>query len=133
VLGPICNAMSDLIGFLGEHRNHPVLGSTGAYEVAYWKLHEAVSALLPPPGPPSTVAEVAEVLPQQGRELAAVELPALQARSAGEREFAPPVVGPGGGGRDMWDRFRFDPFFLLYLVHLALLVLLAVWCFPAGK
>jgi hypothetical protein len=33
----------------------------------------------------------------------------------------------------MWELFRFDPFFLLYLVHLALLVLLAVWCCPPGK
>jgi hypothetical protein len=64
VFGPIRNALSELIGFLGEHRNHPVLGSPGAYVVAYWRLHEAVSGLLPPPAPPSAVAEEAEALTQ---------------------------------------------------------------------
>jgi anti-anti-sigma factor len=45
--------LTDLIGFRGKHHRHPLLGSAGAYEVAYWKLYEAVAALLPghPGGP----------------------------------------------------------------------------------
>jgi hypothetical protein len=71
-LAPVCNAMSDLIGFLGKHRNHPLLGSADAYMVAYWKLHEAVCELLPPPAAASTVAEEGEALVQRGRQRAAV-------------------------------------------------------------
>jgi len=37
----------ELIGFAGKHRRHPVLGSVGAYEVAYWKLYDAVAGSLP--------------------------------------------------------------------------------------
>jgi hypothetical protein len=73
VLAPFCNAMSDLIGFLGKHRDHPVLGSAGAYVVAYWKLHEAVSELLPAPEPPSAVAKEAEALSPRRREPAAAK------------------------------------------------------------
>jgi hypothetical protein len=39
-------ALAELVGFSGRHRAHAVLGSVGAYEVAYWRLHHAVSALL---------------------------------------------------------------------------------------
>jgi anti-anti-sigma regulatory factor len=38
--------LAGLIGFAGKHRGHPVLGSLGAYEVAYWKLYDAVAGLL---------------------------------------------------------------------------------------
>jgi anti-anti-sigma factor len=47
VFGPLRNELADLIGFTGKHHRHPVLGSTGAYEVAYWKLYDAVAGLLP--------------------------------------------------------------------------------------
>ena len=41
------NSLGDLIGFTGKYHLHPVLGSTGAYQVAYWKLYAAVAGLLP--------------------------------------------------------------------------------------
>jgi hypothetical protein len=44
---PINLALQKLIGFSGKNRWHPVLGSVGAYEVAYWKLYDAVAGLLP--------------------------------------------------------------------------------------
>jgi anti-anti-sigma factor len=46
---PFRNAVAEIVGFQGKHRGHPVLGSVGAYEVAYWRLHEAVTGLLPRP------------------------------------------------------------------------------------
>jgi hypothetical protein len=49
VFGPIRNAVAELVGFRGRHRNHPVLGSVGAYEVAYWRIYAAVVSLLPKP------------------------------------------------------------------------------------
>jgi hypothetical protein len=39
--------LTGLIGFVGKHHRHPVLGSAGAYEVAYWKLYDAVAGLVP--------------------------------------------------------------------------------------
>ena len=49
VFAPLRDAVAELVGFRGRHQNHPVLGSVGAYEVAYWRLHEAVAGLLPRP------------------------------------------------------------------------------------
>ena len=43
--GPLRDELAGLIGFAGRHQRHPVLGSTGAYEVAYWKLYDAVAGL----------------------------------------------------------------------------------------
>jgi hypothetical protein len=43
VFGPVRNELAELIGFAGEHHQHPVLGSVGALEVAYWKLYDAVA------------------------------------------------------------------------------------------
>jgi hypothetical protein len=45
--GPLRNELAGLLGFNGKHHRHPVLGSIGAYEVAYWKLHYAVAGFLP--------------------------------------------------------------------------------------
>jgi anti-anti-sigma factor len=45
--GPVRNELAGLIGFAGKHHRHPLLGSVGAYEVAYWKLYDAVAGLLP--------------------------------------------------------------------------------------
>jgi hypothetical protein len=45
--GPVKNELAGLIGFAGKHRRHPVLGSVGAYQVAYQKLYDAVAGLLP--------------------------------------------------------------------------------------
>jgi hypothetical protein len=47
VFAPIRNALADLVGVTGKHRAHPVLGGPGAYEVAYWRLYDAVAGLLP--------------------------------------------------------------------------------------
>jgi hypothetical protein len=44
---PIRNTLAGLVGFTGKHHGHPVLGSTKAYEIAYWKLYDAVVGLLP--------------------------------------------------------------------------------------
>jgi hypothetical protein len=37
------NVVAGLVGFLGKHRDHPILGTVAAYEVTYWKLHNAVA------------------------------------------------------------------------------------------
>jgi hypothetical protein len=47
VFGPIRAAVIELVGFLSRHREHPVLGSVDAYQVADRRLHAAVSGLLP--------------------------------------------------------------------------------------
>jgi hypothetical protein len=44
---PIRGPLADLVGFSRKLHWHPVLGSPGAYNVAYWKLYAAVAALLP--------------------------------------------------------------------------------------
>ena len=43
VFAPLRDALTELVGFMGRHRDHPVLGSVGAYEVAYWRLRDAVA------------------------------------------------------------------------------------------
>jgi hypothetical protein len=45
VFALIRNTLTELVGFAGRHHRHPILGSTGAYEVAYWKLYDAVAGL----------------------------------------------------------------------------------------
>jgi anti-anti-sigma factor len=45
--GPVREELAELIGFSGKHHRHPVLGSAGAYAVAYGKLYEAVAGPLP--------------------------------------------------------------------------------------
>jgi hypothetical protein len=44
---PIRNALSELVGFAVRSCRHPALFGSGAYEVAYWKLYDAVAGLLP--------------------------------------------------------------------------------------
>jgi hypothetical protein len=80
VFAPFRNAVADLVGYLGRHRDHPVLGSVGAYEVAYQRLYDAVAGLLPKPSVdvPYT-GEAAAPCPQS-----------RQAPTAGEEE---PVLG----------------------------------------
>jgi hypothetical protein len=69
---PLRGALAELIGFLGRHRDCPVLGSVGAYEVAYWRLHEAVSGLLPRPATvQDAVEEPATARSERGRDEAA--------------------------------------------------------------
>jgi anti-anti-sigma regulatory factor len=57
IFGPVRDELAQLIGFVGKHRKHPVLGSVGAYEVAYWKLFHAVAGSLC--GSPGGAAEAA--------------------------------------------------------------------------
>jgi len=47
VFGPIRNDLVGLIGFAGRRHRHAVLGSAGAYHVAYTKLYEAVVGIFP--------------------------------------------------------------------------------------
>jgi hypothetical protein len=58
VFAPFRDAVAELVGLRGKHRRHPLLGSVGAYEVAYWRLHDAVAGLLPRPADVLPVAEV---------------------------------------------------------------------------
>jgi anti-anti-sigma regulatory factor len=46
VFAPLRNELAALLGFAGKHHRHPILGSAAAYEVAYWKLRDAVAGLL---------------------------------------------------------------------------------------
>jgi hypothetical protein len=46
VFGPLRDELAALIGFAGKHHSHPILGSAGAYEVAYWTLYDAVASVL---------------------------------------------------------------------------------------
>lgn len=41
------NELAGLVGLTGKNHGHPVLGSAKAYEIAYWKLYDAVAELLP--------------------------------------------------------------------------------------
>jgi hypothetical protein len=50
VFGPLRYLLSDLVGFLSKNRRCAVLGSTRAFEVAYWKLYDAVTRQIPPQG-----------------------------------------------------------------------------------
>src|SRR5262249_28136109 len=44
---PIRNTLAELVGFAGRNHRDQILGSAGAYQVAYWKLYDAVAGLLP--------------------------------------------------------------------------------------
>jgi hypothetical protein len=44
---PIRNTLVEVVGFASPNCRHEVLGSPGAYQVAYWKLYDAVAGLLP--------------------------------------------------------------------------------------
>jgi anti-anti-sigma factor len=63
---PIRNRLTDLIGFAGQHRRHRLLGSAGAYEVAYWKLFHAITDLVPSPAKPAAIPPCKEcALPEE--------------------------------------------------------------------
>jgi hypothetical protein len=49
LFAPFRNRLAELIGFMSRNSRHPILASVGAYEVAYWRLHEAIAGLLPRP------------------------------------------------------------------------------------
>ena len=58
VFAPIRTTLAELVGFAGKHHRHHVLGTAGAYQVAYWKLYDAVAGLLP--GCPGCAEETLE-------------------------------------------------------------------------
>jgi hypothetical protein len=37
------NEIAGLVGYFGNHRNHPLLGTAAAHGVSCWKLHNAVA------------------------------------------------------------------------------------------
>jgi hypothetical protein len=41
--GQFKNDIAGLVGYSGKHRGHPLLGTVAAYDVTYWKLHNAVA------------------------------------------------------------------------------------------
>src|SRR5215468_9085839 len=47
---PLRNRLATLIGFSSQHNRHRVLGSVGAYEVAYWNLYGVLMNFLPQDG-----------------------------------------------------------------------------------
>jgi hypothetical protein len=49
LFSPIRHALVELVGFGGNNHRHRLLGSPVAYEVAYWKLYDAVAGLLSSP------------------------------------------------------------------------------------
>jgi hypothetical protein len=55
VFAPIRNTLADLVGITGQNHRHPVLASPEAYQVAYWKVYDAVAGLLP--GHPATAEQ----------------------------------------------------------------------------
>jgi anti-anti-sigma regulatory factor len=66
VFGPVRNELAGLIGFAGKHHSHAVLGSAGAYEVAYWNLYHTVAELVPGRAAPEKDARPCrESLPQE--------------------------------------------------------------------
>jgi hypothetical protein len=54
VFAPIRSSLADLVGFTGRNHRDPILGSTAAYQVVYWKLYDAVAGLLPDHNSPET-------------------------------------------------------------------------------
>ena len=64
VFAPVRNELAALIGFTGQHHGHPILGSSNAYAVAYWKLYDAVAGLLP--GHADNAAEAPETNDERG-------------------------------------------------------------------
>jgi anti-anti-sigma factor len=76
---PVRNRLTALIGFAGQHRRHRILGSVGAYEVAYWNLHRALMDHLPQEGGPEAPPSGKDTpmpgqVPETGPELARVEV-----------------------------------------------------------
>src|SRR6516225_8674605 len=48
---PLRNTLTMLVGFSCKRRWHFVLGGSAAYDVAYWKLYDAVATLVPSGAP----------------------------------------------------------------------------------
>jgi|SRR6516164_2560172 hypothetical protein len=69
--GPVRNEVTELVGFVGKHQRHSVLGSVGAYTVAHWKLYDAVAGLLP-----CCADRAEEALEKQRKEIVSETCPA---------------------------------------------------------
>jgi hypothetical protein len=82
--GPLRNAMADLVGFRSDHRDHPVLGSVGAYEVAYWRLYDAVVCLVPKPSVAAPQNSTAVDEKQPARPVTRRSSPAFAMQEAGQ-------------------------------------------------
>jgi hypothetical protein len=65
LFAPVRHSLAELVGFASKGRRQAVLGSPEAYEVAYWKLHGAVAALLP-----ARAGDRADALQETGRTVA---------------------------------------------------------------
>jgi anti-anti-sigma factor len=92
--------LADLVGFAGKHHRHPVLGSVGAYEVAYWKLYDAMAGLLASHQPGDT----RETPEKQQGETAAATCPrnlAATGRAAGPAEASRTTGGSKQGKRSV--------------------------------
>jgi hypothetical protein len=62
LFAPFRGAPAELVGYLSRHSRHRVLGSVGAYEVAYRRLYNAICELLAPPaGVPVTTVETPSI------------------------------------------------------------------------
>jgi len=87
VFAPIRAWLSAFVGFAGQNHRHPVLGSPDAYNVAYWKLYDAVAVLLP------VWAGSAEKAPEKQREeTVAKTCPAEAAAAPRDVEFVPGLL-----------------------------------------
>ena len=69
--GPVRNEVTELVGFVGKHQRHSVLGSVGAYTVAHWKLYDAVAGLMP-----CCADRAEEALEKQRKEIVSETCPA---------------------------------------------------------
>ena len=70
VFSPIRGTLAELVGFARNGRGHPVLVSLGAYQVAYWKLYDAVAGLLP-----CQAGRASEILETQQTEMLSNPIP----------------------------------------------------------
>jgi len=76
---PLRNRLGELIGFSSQHYRHRILGSVGAYEVAYWNLYGIVMNFLPQEGdreapPAGKDKTMPDAVREGGPQLAKVEV-----------------------------------------------------------
>jgi hypothetical protein len=62
----IRNTLTELVGFTRKNCRLPILASTEAYQVAYWKLFDAVAGLLPIHADRTEAGVKTQVLAQHG-------------------------------------------------------------------
>jgi hypothetical protein len=100
VFAPFAGTLAELIGFCGRYSRHPLLGSVGAYDIAYWRLHEAVCGLLPRPAGTQDTQEVTPALEDlysaRSAAVTRCDTPALQSDLSLRVAFSP------GSTTDWW-------------------------------